>query len=1030
MHKTLYNSVVLNNSLELRELVKKLNSGSEVNIHGFNIDYLGLLIGITGLKNVLVLTDDQIRARQLSTMLDKWKMKHVLLPCSWSLLELEGLLEISTEINNFYDHQGTVMVMSSEEWNTDWMYRFEEDKKLVVNNQYSFNDLSKKLTALGYTRVDVINLPGEYAIKGDVWTIKTNSKDVIIKLDFSGKTLHKIEQIEIDKVTGCKNIVIPGALIRTEEKKWAKKDVAKNIDFELVIRVGDTKEVQINGAKKINIGVMDNKPEIGIDWQVEKMLFNLGGQTNFLECLKKYKINKSLVVTQNPDEFRRWINELNLKFSDFEIVTGSIPCGGIIRSDNLALWSDLELFGRVEEQKAKNKGKLNFKKLAEYKIGDLVVHLDHGVGMLKDFSVREINGIKKDYLVILYDRGDLLYVPVEQLNKISKYIGSKLMRLNRLGGRIWLRRKRRAKKDVEIIARELLKLYAKRKLVHRKAYSIQKSIMERLNKSFNYELTVDQDIALDEINKDLDKSYPMDRLLCGDVGFGKTELAIRIAARVAANRKQVALLAPTTILCEQHFVTFVSRLSGLNLRVAVLSRLRDKKYQEQVVAEIKKGKVDIVIGTHRLLQKDINYKNLGLLIIDEEQKFGVRAKEKLKEIRSDVDVLSMSATPIPRTLNISMGGVRDMSILEIPPVGRQTIETEVMQYNSGLVKDAIERELARSGQVYIVHNRVRTIARYREELEKILPKTVTIGMAHGQMTEVQLADTMSKFATNKYQILLATTIVENGLDLPNVNTLIVENASGLGLSQLYQLRGRVGRSDKKAYAYFLYRSDKLKNKAKQRLTAISEATELGSGLKLAISDMEIRGVGNVLGVEQHGNAYAVGLGMFLDMLEETVDKLKNGEEETVIDEGDILIDLPVDVYIPKYYIENREDSLYWEQRMAVQSKETDVDQVLYEIQTKYTGAPQELINLSIMTKLKISCGKNGIKSVVFEKASNGKIEDGMVVLTINQNNLMGLIEKLFKYNSMWLVDGEKIKISIKNLGKDWFEKLYQILTLK
>jgi transcription-repair coupling factor (superfamily II helicase) len=350
-----------------------------------------------------------------------------------------------------------------------------------------------------------------------------------------------------------------------------------------------------------------------------------------------------------------------------------------------------------------------------------------------------------------------------------------------------------------------------------------------------------------------------------------------------------------------------------------------------------------------------------------------------------------------------------------------------MHYNTALVKEAIERELGRGGQVYIVHNRVRTIGRYKYELEKILPKNFSIGMAHGQMTETQLADTMSKFATNKYQILLATTIVENGLDLPNVNTLIVENASGLGLSQLYQLRGRVGRSEKKAYAYFLYRSDKLKNKAKQRLSAIAEATELGSGLKLAISDMEIRGVGNVLGVEQHGNAYAVGLGLFLDMLEETVDRLKEGEEENILEEGEILIDLPVDVYIPKHYIEDREESLYWEQRLAVQSKDSDVDQVMYEIQSKHTQAPQELVNFATMTKLKNLCVKLGIKSVVYEKAFAAIDNNGFIVVTVAKNKLMRMIEKLYKKNNSWVIEGEKIKIAINDLGKKWFEMLYQSL---
>ena len=1017
-----------NYSKDFHQLQHKIQRTKKIHIANFNMDYLGMLIKVLNTKKVLVLTDDQIKARQYGLNLADWGLSNAVLPSSWSQIDRDYLANLSNEITNINSSSGGVLVSGMEEFKEEWLYHLVDAKKLEVGYEYGFTDLSKKLYEWGYTAVKKLNMEGEYSIKGDVWSICTHDKKNY-RLSFYGKKLEKIILVKDGLEKQVEQMFFPGLIMRTEDKKTGKLDVLKNIDFDLVVEIGEVDLSGIKYEKSVSLLQIVEQNAVMVKWPMEKMIFNLGGQKNFQECLEKFKIEKSIVATKHPEEFRRWVTQLKMSFADFEIVDQYIPIGGIIRNDKIAIWSDRELFGENLVKHDAKKSKVSFKKLAEYKIGDLVVHIDHGVGILKDFTTREIGDVTKDYLVIGYDRGDLLYVPVEQLNKISKYIGSRLAKLNRLGGSIWQKRKRKARRDVEKIAKELLRLYAKRKLVKRKPYEFKRTVQTRLNESFDYNLTVDQEVAMDEINADLSNSYPMDRLLCGDVGFGKTELAIRIAARVAANKKQVALLAPTTILCEQHFVTFVSRLSGLGLRVEVLSRLRDKKYQDNVIRNIEDGKVDIVIGTHRLLQKDIVFKDLGMLIIDEEQKFGVRAKEKLKEIRSDIDVLSMSATPIPRTLNISMGGVRDMSILEMAPPGRQTIDTEIMQFKPMVVKEAIERELARGGQVYIVHNRVRTIEKFKNELVEILGEGVSIGVAHGQMTEYQLADTMSKFATNKYQVLLATTIVENGLDLPNVNTLIVENASGLGLSQLYQLRGRVGRSDKKAYAYFLYRSDKLKTKAKQRLSAISEATELGSGLKLAISDMEIRGVGNVLGVEQHGNAYSVGLGMFLDMLEEKVAKLKSGENFDFTSEDELVVELPINVYLPKYYIDDKEERLYWEQKILVQSKPEDVDQVVYEMQKKHGAIGIEVKNLATMAKLKLSLAKFKIKSVSFVKNEfHTKKSMGEIVFEFVQELSMSVINKLYLANPNWIIVNNKVKIELSKLGEEWLSELNRIFS--
>ncbi|HPN67194.1 MAG TPA: CarD family transcriptional regulator, partial [bacterium] len=699
-------------------------------------------------------------------------------------------------------------------------------------------------------------------------------------------------------------------------------------------------------------------------------------------------------------------------------------------NDKLSLWSDGELYGEVKDIQPKiaRDKRIDFKKLSEYKIGDLVVHADHGIAVLKDFVTKEVLGISKDYLLLLYDRGDLLYVPVDQLHKISKYIGSKLVKLSRLGGKLWMKKKRKAKKQVEIIAKELLRLYAKRKLVYRKPYILDSDFLENINNSFEYELTVDQKIAMDDINTDLSHSFPMDRLLCGDVGFGKTEIALRAAARAVSNKKQVAFLTPTTILSEQHWATFFKRFTGKNVRVEVLNRLRDEQYQKNILCDLKDGKMDIIIGTHRLLQKDMVFCDLGLLIIDEEQKFGVSAKERLKKIRNEIDILSLSATPIPRTLNMSMGGVRDLSILEVAPCGRQTINTEVLPYSLNTIKEAITREVARGGQIFVVHNRVRTIGRYKDELEQLFDGKIRIGIAHGQMLEKDLAKTMADFAAGKLDVLLATTIVENGLDLPNVNTLIVENSSGLGLSQLYQLRGRVGRSSQKAYAYFLYRSEKLKVKAKQRLMALADAKELGSGLKLAVADMEIRGVGNILGVEQHGNAYAIGLGMFLDMLEEMVARLKNERETIEFSEEGLMIDLPVNCSIPDYYIDDKEKRLVLEQKLAVQSAIKDVDRMADWMQQNYGVMDERVQNLIIMNKIRILAQKLNIVSIVMVK-KNVRLAEVRSFLEIDFGREVNIreVNYLMDSNPKWVFEENKARIDVNDVGKSWFEWLYKLL---
>ena len=524
--------------------------------------------------------------------------------------------------------------------------------------------------------------------------------------------------------------------------------------------------------------------------------------------------------------------------------------------------------------KKKLKSQKLFSDLKGLKPGDYLVHLDHGVGVYRGSTSTEGGRTSADtnYYTLEYAAGDKLYVPVGLERKLSRYVGFVEPRISRLGSALWQRIKKRVKEEAEKLAKELLEIYAKREVATRPPYLPEDEIDFQLSSSFPYEETPDQIQTLEEIKKDLENSEPMDRIVCGDVGFGKTEIALRAMIRAAKSGYQAAMICPTTILANQHFQNFKERLKNLPIKVAMLSRLQTKREQQEIVESSKIGKIDVVIGTHRILSNDVEFKNLGLLIIDDEQRFGVRQKEKLKKIRTSLDVLSLSATPIPRTLYLALSSLKDISLIQTPPVGRLPVKTFILPFNEKIIKNAIENEISRGGQVYYLHNRVETIQGAKLLLEKLTPKA-GFGVAHGRLKEKELVKVMSDFQQKKIDVLIATTIIENGLDLPNVNTLIVADSTRLGLAEAYQIRGRIGRSHIQAFAYFLYGSH-LTEKAKMRLDALKEAEELGSGYRIALKDLEIRGAGNILGKEQSGNINQVGLNLYCQILSEAIEKLK------------------------------------------------------------------------------------------------------------------------------------------------------------
>ena len=632
----------------------------------------------------------------------------------------------------------------------------------------------------------------------------------------------------------------------------------------------------------------------------------------------------------------------------------------------MALITEKELFDKQKRKKPRHmfKGGEKISSFLDLHPGDYVVHIYQGIGQYIGVEQLKIGDISRDYLLIKYRGEDKLYLPVDQLDLIQKYIGNegKAPRLNRMGGSEWNRTKANVRQAVKEMAEQLLKLYAQRELSIGYSFSPDFPWQRDFEDAFTYIETDDQLKSVEEIKEDMQSVKAMDRLLCGDVGYGKTEVALRAAFKAIMDNKQVAILVPTTVLAEQHFHTIEDRFSNFPIRFASLSRFSSPKQQKQVIDKLAAGEIDLVVGTHRLLSKDVRFKDLGLLIIDEEQRFGVAHKEKIKELKTKVDVLTLSATPIPRTLHMALVGMRDMSIITTPPEDRHPVQTYVVEFNEKLIRDAIARELGRQGQVFFVHNRVADIFEAADRIRSILPEA-RIAVAHGQMKEKELEKAMLDFVGKKADVLVCTTIIESGLDIPNVNTLIVDDADTFGLAQLYQLRGRVGRSQRQAFAYFTFKKDRLiSDIAKKRLITIRDFTELGSGFKIAMRDLELRGAGNILGPEQHGHIMAVGFDLYCKLLEEETRKAA-GESEP-IDKISTLLEFDINAYIPDKYIDDSVLKVEIYQRLAEAKDEESVNSLAGEMEDRYGELPSTVKNLCLLSKTKVLGKKLMIESII------------------------------------------------------------------
>ena len=800
-------------------------------------------------------------------------------------------------------------------------------------------------------------------------------KDCIVFLDEISKIKARSENIIKDNETILKGLV--------EKRKIPIKILEQTMDYIKVI--DKTKEKKTIYLENKEIGFTDvqsmHAKRNGYSFSYREVnFFRSSMDLLFEELQKANKKSKQTVVLcgnyDNAKKLSKLLEEKNIKYTlDENLETDIVPGVTVLTSGtistgfesydlNLLVISASELF--VSREKKRTRLSQSFKEgetviFSDLKIGDYVVHKTHGIGEYIGVNTIKADGVTKDYIKVKYKDNDILYVPISSLDNIRKYIGAEkgAPKINRLGSKDWEKTKARVKNNLREVARELIELYAKRQ--HSKGYSFSKDTIwqKEFEDSFPYVETDDQLRCIEEVKKDMEAEKPMDRLLCGDVGYGKTEVAIRAAFKACMDQKQVAYLVPTTVLAQQQYESFKERMEKFPIRVDVLNRFRTPKEQKQILEKLEKGELDVVIGTHRILSKDVKFKNLGFLIIDEEHRFGVKDKEKIKEIKTNVDVLTMTATPIPRTLHMSILGIRDMSVIYEPPQNRKPVQTYVLEYDDEIVREAITKELEHDGQVFYLFNNVEGIEAKANKIQALVPEA-KIGVAHGQMSGRELEEIMQDFIDKKINVLVCTTILESGIDIPNANSIIVENADRLGLAQLYQIRGRVGRSEKQGYAYIMYKKDKLLSEvADKRLKAIKEFTEFGSGFKIAMRDLEIRGAGSILGEMQHGHMEQVGYDMYCKLLDQVVKEMKGIQVE---EEIDVQLDLDVSSYIPDEFIEDSNQKIEIYQEIALCKNEDEIKDITDSIIDRYGNMPKEIEKLLDIARIRNACrAKNIIK---------------------------------------------------------------------
>jgi transcription-repair coupling factor len=941
----------------------------------------------------------------------------------------------------FMQGESAVFVMTREAWESafpSWQELEEGTIRLRTGEKVAFTNLFEELIERGYTHGEDLYLhPGEYRRSGDVLDIFPIQAMNPYRIQFEFDTIEKILMVDRDDLSkttdaGKELPVLPV----TYSSTLALRD---QLPSHTLLILDDQDDIALpEGADVLSFTAFPESPEHHVHLRYLSVL-KFYTLTDFLNDVRD-KLNQEwtlLVVTKRAEELKGILKEERIPVAQGEshrpgaltIIPASeedlLPHSLQNPDLKVALLTDREIFSLKKTLKERSVQKLALEFITSLQPGDYVVHMDHGIGHFEGMTHKVVDNVEREYLELTYAGGDKLFTPVDQADKLSKFVheeGEEPV-LTRLGTVEWKRLTERMKKETKQIAKELLVLYAKRAKAKGHRFGDDTEAQKKFEAAFPYQETPGQMKAIQDIKLDMESEHPMDRLICGDVGFGKTEVAMRAAFKAVQDGKQVAVIAPITILADQHYRNFADRMKEFKVKLEMLSRFRTAAEQKAIIEKLRKGDLNIVIGTHRLLQPDVKFLNLGLVVIDEEQRFGVKQKETFKELRANVDILTLTATPIPRTLNLGLHKLRDITTITTPPPGRLPIITEVRKYSDNLVREAILTETKRGGQVFVLHNRVETIDAFADKLRLLVPEASFI-VAHGQLPADALEDRVLSFKDGKFDVLVSSTIIENGIDLPRANTLIVNETERFGLAQLYQLRGRVGRSKLQAYAYFLYHTQRLKDDAKKRLRAIVEACELGSGFQVAMRDLEIRGAGEILGASQSGTMQTVGVSHYLRMLKNAVEDLKGGRKEEE-EEITVEIQLPVEAFIPSFYIPEEEERISVYQKLAGSEGEDILREFEEDLREEYGDMPEQVSNLFRVLRLKMVARRAGVLRVKAEEA--GQARD--IVLTLSPRATAKEIMQLVHKHPFWKISGSSLRVPEEQLlkeakgGHHWIDSL-------
>ena len=1008
----------------LSAVKEALEAKKNVEIEGFNGSLPVFLLKEILKENqtLLYVAPEHEKAVSVASDFENWtgQTVHLFPPKRQTPYDDEGIADLSVQVQRSevleqIGQQGASVIVASAEALTDKLVSpdrfFASSVHLCKGDEFAPDHLSEKLTDLGYSATRFVDAPGEFAMRGGIFDVFPFSGEYPVRLEFFGDEIESIREFDPDSQRSIAFLdetrLVPNAAAAGGEVKQSllsylpegsiltveDSDLAKNT-------ISDHFKEAVEAYRNLNTGDQEY-PEPKEEFLTEKEwaeslnqfgLLLLGsfnesiqadesisvgsaphpsfnGSFKLLkEFIRKQSANRArtLILTDHSNQKERFENVLGDPDEDFKyrVLIGNLQKGFLLPDQHLCVLTDHEIFNRYHRPRIKRKrvrGGISFKELKDLNIGDYVVHVDYGIGTFAGFKKIKVRNAVQEAAVVRYREGSTLYVNVTSLHKLQKYSGKegKKPRISKLGSGAWARKKASTKKKVRDIAKDLIDLYAKRKAQKAFEFSHDSAWQTEMEAHFEYEETPDQLTAIQAVKQDMQSKQPMDRLVCGDVGFGKTEVAIRAAFKAVMDQKQVAVLVPTTILADQHYKTFSKRMKDFPVRVEVISRFRSPAEQKEIIKNLKAGVVDILIGTHRIISKDVKFKDLGLLVVDEEQRFGVTVKEKLKSFRATIDVLTLTATPIPRTLQFSLMGARDLSIINTPPQNRQPVYTEIHSFDEELIRDAILQETTRGGQVFFIHNRVKNIEETAAMIRELVPD-VRVRFAHGQMTGSKLGKIIREFYLNKFDVLVSTNIVENGIDIANANTMIINNANHFGLSELHQLRGRVGRSNRKAYCYLITPPvHTLTPEARKRLTALEEFSDLGSGFNIAMRDLDIRGAGDILGAEQSGYISDIGFDLYTKILDDAVRELKETEysslfkhEERSVDYPETKVEFDLSAYLDSSYISDSVERLNLYRKLSEAGSIQQLDDWKNELEDRFGPLPEEGQNLLTAAKLK------------------------------------------------------------------------------